>query len=168
MNIIVSGLVKHKLSLRYHCVGALEVIQNLHLMLIDGLHELIRPEPDVVVFVHEQEGLLRDLFFDLWHGLWIEIFEESHHSLHILLVPTVEQERLDLHTSLQLCRKLCDLAKAFFTLVQIDHASISLLAEELSRILRRDSLEHTTNELFFLFLCFLLLLLLKLQLVPLL
>ena len=52
MNVIVSRLVQHKLSLRYYSVGAFEVVQNLHLMLIDGLHELIRPEPDIVVFVH--------------------------------------------------------------------------------------------------------------------
>ena len=160
MNVIVSRLVQHKLSLRYQSVGALEVVQDLHLMLIDGLHELVRPEPDIVVFVHEQEGLLGDLFLDLWHGLRIEFFEESHHSLQILLIPTVKQERLDLHASLQLRSKLCDLGQAFFTLVQIDHASIPLVAKELSRILRCDSLEYATNKLFFFLLLLFLLLLL--------
>ena len=61
-----------------------------------------------------------------------------------------------MHASLQLRCKLCDLGKPFFTLVQIDHASIPLVAKELSRILRCDSLEYATNKLFFLFLLLLL------------
>ena len=65
-----------------------------------------------------------------------------------------------MHTSLQLRRKLCDLGQAFFTLIQIDHASIPLIAKELSCILRRDSLEYATNELFFFLFLLLLLLLL--------
>ena len=91
MNVIVTRLVKHQLSLGNHRVGALKVVQNLYLVLIYGLHELLRPKPNIIVLVHEQKGLLRYLLFDLWHSLRVKIFEKCHYGFHILLIPAIKQ-----------------------------------------------------------------------------
>ena len=121
-------------------------------MLIDGFHELWRPEPNIVVFVHEQKCLFRDLLLYLRHSLCIKALKELHDSLHVLFVPTVQQKWLHLHASLQLRGKLSYLCQTFLAFVQIDHSSIPLLSQELGSIFGRDCLEYSTYK--FIFFCF--------------
>ena len=114
-------------------------------MLVDGFHELLWPEPDVVVLVHQQERLLWNLLLDLRHRLWIQFLEVRHESLHVLLIATVEQKRLHLHASLQLCCELNGLREALLALVQIYHSPISLVTEKLRHILCSQFFEHATD-----------------------
>lgn len=53
VNVIVTRLVKDKLCLCNQHVWALKVLQDLELVLVDGLHELQRPKPDIVELVHQ-------------------------------------------------------------------------------------------------------------------
>ena len=114
-------------------------------MLVDGFHELLWPEPDVVVLVHQQERFLRNFLLNLRNRLWIQFLEVGHESLHVLLIATVEQKWLHLHTSLQLRCELDSLSEALLTLVQVYHPPISLLAEKLRDILRSQFFEHATD-----------------------
>ena len=60
-------------------------------MLVDCLHELLGPEPDIVELVHQEESFVGlDLLLDLRNSLRVEFFKEVHHGCHILLVFTVE------------------------------------------------------------------------------
>ena len=64
MNVVVTGVMQDELGFGDKQVWSLEEGKYLELVLVDGLHELLWPEPDVIVLVHQQEVLLRDLLFD--------------------------------------------------------------------------------------------------------
>ena len=82
--------MQDELGLRHQQIWSFKVGQNLKLVLVDGLHERTWPEPNVVILVHQQEVFLWNLFFDLGHYLWIELFKESHDGLHVFFVLNVK------------------------------------------------------------------------------
>lgn len=97
VDVIVAGLVQNKLCLRDQHVWPLEERQDLDLVLIDGLHQLLLPKPDVIVLVHEEEALLRDFLFDLRDSLRVILLEIGHYSGHVFLIFRVEKQWLNLH-----------------------------------------------------------------------
>ena len=135
VNIIVARLIQNKLSFRLEQVRSLEVLQHFHLVLVDGLHQVHWPEPQVIELVHQKERLLRDLFRDLGNRIWVEILEELHDCGHILFVLGIEQQWLSAHTAVQLHGEVSDFAKPLLFFVEIDDATSALLTEQLGCIL---------------------------------
>ena len=119
-------------------------------MLVDGLHELLWPEPDVIVLVHQEEILLGYFLLDRGHYLGIELFEEVHHSLHICLVFAVEEHWLDSHAALQLEAELGRRSQTVLCLVQINDSTSSLTAKQFSCIFGIDLSKDATYKLFLL------------------
>lgn len=129
MDVVVTRLVKNKLGFCDQHVWALEVLQDLELVLVNGFHKLLRPEPDIIELVHQEEGLDGDLFLNLRQGLGVELLKESHHRFHVCLVLAVEQQRLYIHTALQLHSELSHLADVLPVFVQVDYSSIFAIAK---------------------------------------